>query len=166
MTLSEMLGFTCTVDTYHIAFAFMGKENIDHYEWVLGQLAELYAKVGKRPETLVTDRDIAEMNAINELFPDAQHLLCWVHIMRNCVSYAMGLGMPEGTSWRFAKKCRDMFSSTTMTEYRDRLDIIKKKCKPALYNYLQKVWLRPYHDRIVRVFNDHRLTLFTRTTNR
>lgn len=168
MPLSEMVGFTCTNHTYNIAFAFMARENQDHYEWVVGQLRELFRQVGKRPEAIVTDRELAEMNAIKVLFPDAQNLLCWVHVMRNCAAYAQGLKMSENSAWWFADNAKDIFCSTTEEEYEARCYLLQRKLKknPRLWNYLLNNWLDPFRDRLVRAYTDHRLNLFSRTTNR
>ena len=36
-----------------------------------------------KPKIIVTDRDVALMNALNNAFPDARKLICKVHLRRN-----------------------------------------------------------------------------------
>ena len=166
MPLCEMVGFTCTGKSFLIACAFMTREIQDHYEWVLSQLKQVYGIVGKEPEAICTDRDIAEVNAVDCIFPKSKHMLCWVHIYRNCKAYALEKKFSPDSADRFANKAWGLFCMTTVREYEARLQIVKESVAPILLKYLLNTWLTPWRDRIVRAFTDHRLHLFTRTTNR
>ena len=166
MPLCEMVGFTCTGKSFLIACAFMNKEIQGHYNWVLSQLREVYTLVGREPEAILTDRDIAEVNAVDCIFPKAKHMLCWVHIYRNCKAYALSKNFSPQSAKSFGNKAWGLFCSTTMGDYEMCLQTVREKVAPILFTYLQNTWLIPWRDRIVRAFTDHRLHLFTRTTNR
>ncbi|KAG5553113.1 hypothetical protein RHGRI_011098 [Rhododendron griersonianum] len=57
------------------AFAFIESENEDNYTWMLDKLKGIM-DVHALPNVIVTDRELALMNAIRSVFPDATNLLC------------------------------------------------------------------------------------------
>ncbi|KAI8572264.1 hypothetical protein RHMOL_Rhmol01G0184700 [Rhododendron molle] len=61
--------------------ALLSKEIKETYSWVLATF--LKAMDGKRPNSVVTDGDLAMRNAIRNIFPDARHRLCLWHLERN-----------------------------------------------------------------------------------
>jgi hypothetical protein len=121
-----MVGFTCTGQSFNIAFSFMGAEVQDHYEWVFLQLGKVFKLIGKRPKVILTDRDLAELNTIGVQFPDAQHMLCWVYIQRNCIAHALGKGFSQGSAANFGNSTWGLFCSTTVEEYNLRKELLKQ----------------------------------------
>ncbi|KAI8573117.1 hypothetical protein RHMOL_Rhmol01G0253500 [Rhododendron molle] len=89
--LLEIVGVTFTELTFNAAFAFIESENEDNYTWVLDKLKGIM-DVDALPNVIVTDRELALMNAIRSVFPDATDLLCRFHIGKNVLA-----------------KCRKMF---------------------------------------------------------
>ncbi len=64
-----------------MAFAILKAEAEYDFRWALEQLAKI---MPHPPEVIVTDRDLALMNALQVVFPDSAHLLCQWHL-RKCV---------------------------------------------------------------------------------
>ena len=83
--LLEIVGVTSTDLTFSIAFAYIDIEREDNYTWALERLRSVM-DADVLPELIVTDRDLALLNAIERVFPTAKHLLCRWHISRNVMA--------------------------------------------------------------------------------
>ena len=171
MPLLEMVGFTCTGNTFSIGFAFISNEDVASYRWVLTQLKGVYDELGVQVNTIMTDREQALIKAISQVFGDGvQHLLCWVHIRHKIIAYGLKVfanaEKPHELSRGFANACWALFSSTTEATFEERYVELKRRWRPTLIAYVEKVWLNPFKKNIVRAWTDHTLHFQTRTTNR
>ncbi|XP_071713567.1 uncharacterized protein [Rutidosis leptorrhynchoides] len=84
MPFVEIGGVTSTSKTFCIAFAFIHDEMTVKYEWVLNCL-KLTLGECMLPRVIVTDREMALINACRGVFPDAARLLCRWHIRHNII---------------------------------------------------------------------------------
>ncbi|KAG5567257.1 hypothetical protein RHGRI_002722 [Rhododendron griersonianum] len=73
--LLQIVGITCTELTFNVAFAFIECEKEENYTWVLEKLKGMM-DADALPVVIVTDRELALMNAIRSVFPHATNLLC------------------------------------------------------------------------------------------
>ncbi|XP_028106832.1 uncharacterized protein LOC114305895 [Camellia sinensis] len=80
LPLLEIVGVTSTEMTFSVAFTYLQYERVDNYAWVLATLRDVMDGFVV-PTVIVTDRELALMNAILKIFPSARHLLCRWHIM-------------------------------------------------------------------------------------
>lgn len=103
MPLVELIGVLPTGQNYHIAFIFLYNERTSSYVWGLKQLRVLFAECGISPGVFVTDRELAEMNAIKLVFPEAAHLLCRRHISKDVQAH---LSRMVGTKYQPVIKSR------------------------------------------------------------
>ncbi|KAL7209894.1 hypothetical protein ACSBR1_031462 [Camellia fascicularis] len=85
LPLLEIVGVTSTDMSSSVAFAYLQFERIDNYVWVLTTLRSLLDDIAI-PEVIVTDRELALMNAIDKVFSTSRHLLCRWHISRNVLA--------------------------------------------------------------------------------
>ncbi len=83
LPLLEIVGVTSTELTFTVGFAYMDSEGEENYVWALEKLRELYVLDESVPQVVVTDRDLALMNAVAFVFPTSQNLLCLFHIGKN-----------------------------------------------------------------------------------
>lgn len=60
----------------------MSHENEPNLIWALSCLKNIF-NPSTTPIVVVTDRDLALMNAISVVFPNVAHLLCTWHISKN-----------------------------------------------------------------------------------
>ncbi|KAG5553736.1 hypothetical protein RHGRI_011577 [Rhododendron griersonianum] len=97
--LLQIVGVTCTELTFNVAFAFIECEKEENYTWVLEKLKGMM-DTDTLPVVIVTDRELALMNAIRSVFPHATNLLCRFHISKNVLA-----------------KCRKMFDDKTWEEF-------------------------------------------------
>ncbi|KAH1040033.1 hypothetical protein J1N35_041776 [Gossypium stocksii] len=74
----QIVGVTSTNKTFSIAFAFIINEKEENYNWALTCL-KLTLEECMYPRVIVTDRELALMNACQQAFPDAtrQNLPCF-----------------------------------------------------------------------------------------
>jgi len=73
-------------------FCFLAEENLEFYTWAL-EFFHLVISVHNitLPEVLITDRKLALMNAIAQVFPNSTHMLCTWHIEKNILTNASQL---------------------------------------------------------------------------
>ncbi|KAJ1407064.1 MULE transposase domain [Sesbania bispinosa] len=71
LPLLEVVGVTSTELTFSVAFAYMEQEKADNFTWVLEKLKTMIPFPDVSPQVIVTDRDIALMNAVEKVFPNA-----------------------------------------------------------------------------------------------
>ena len=79
----------------------------------MGVLAELCRAVGKTPTAIVTDRELALMNAVDDIFPTTKHILCRRHVYKNLDDKAKLKTNNVDEADRFAKACMVVFWSKT-----------------------------------------------------
>lgn len=75
MLLLEIMGLTCIDLTFYVAFVYLQHESEDNFVWALGVLRSIMDD-SVLPNVIVTDRELALMNVISKVFPNATHLLC------------------------------------------------------------------------------------------
>ncbi|KAL1149138.1 hypothetical protein V6Z11_A10G172200 [Gossypium hirsutum] len=132
----SIVGATSTNKTFSIAFAFIINEKEENYNWALSCL-KLTLEECMYPRVIVMDRELALMNACQQVFPDATRLLCRWHITEN-----------------IKKHCRQSIKSQHEWE---SFRVLK---------YLDQVWLSKYKEMFVSAWIDQHLNFGERTTNR
>jgi len=69
--------------TFSAAFMLLTSECQDNFIWALKRLERLFFILDSYPTVVVSDRDIALINAINVIFHEASNMLCHFHIDKN-----------------------------------------------------------------------------------
>jgi histone-lysine N-methyltransferase SETD2 len=82
----QIVGVTSTHKTFCIAHAFLSKEREENFVWMLEMLRGLLHKC-MEPRVILTDRDLALMNACKRVFPNATRCLCRWHIGHNIAKH-------------------------------------------------------------------------------
>jgi hypothetical protein len=77
MPLLNIVGTTCLNRNYHVAFCFLAKEEQSDYTWALSELKK-QLDPGLKVGVVVTDCEMALINACKEVFPGTTRLLCTV----------------------------------------------------------------------------------------
>ncbi|KAL7606521.1 hypothetical protein Lser_V15G19176 [Lactuca serriola] len=116
MPFVEIVGVTSTNKTFSIAFAFIINEKEESYKWVLTCLRLTLEKC-MQPRFIVTDRELALMNACQQVFPYATRLLCRWHITENIRKHCKAL-IPLKAEWKsFHAMWSILVESPTWTSY-------------------------------------------------
>ena len=90
MPLLEIVGVTSTNFTFSVACVYMEHEREDNYKWALQILRSLMDE-SFMPTVIITDCELALMNAIESIFPVSSHLLCRWHIGKNILAKCKNL---------------------------------------------------------------------------
>jgi len=190
MPLYTITGITSTSRSFTIGMAFLGGEKFEEFQWVLRQLQLLYQKIHlKAPCSIVTDCDLALMNAIKLVFPSSQHLLCLWHISKNVSTHCRTdfliqelesrhtsttttpppqLRIIIDDDWNeFLANWHRIVQSRTIPAFETDW---KKFCEkyerfPTALSYLRKQWL-PHKEHFVSAWTNQRLHFNTRATSR
>jgi len=83
LPLLEIVGVTSTRLTFSIAFAFLSSEKQNNFTWAFERLRGLFITSEGGLQVIVTDMDLALMNAVGIEFHECYHLLCCFHIKKN-----------------------------------------------------------------------------------
>ncbi|XP_028103953.1 uncharacterized protein LOC114303001 [Camellia sinensis] len=124
LPLLETVGVTSTHMTFSVAVAYLQIERVDNYAWALQTLRDLMDN-SVLPEVIVTDRELALMNAIDNTFLNARHLLCRWHINKNVLTKLL---------------------SSTEEEYNDHFATLQKDFS----NYSDAIKVESAHARLKR----------------
>lgn len=73
MPLLNIVGVTSTYHSFNAGFVFMNEETEANYSWALQKFSNC-SRVN--PEAISTDRELALMNAIKNVFPNTANILC------------------------------------------------------------------------------------------
>jgi len=83
LPLLEIAGVTSTWLTFSVAFVLLSNERENNFIWTLQKLKGLFFRGDVYPQVIVSDRDLALINAISVVFPEATNILCRFHINKN-----------------------------------------------------------------------------------
>jgi len=83
LLLLDIVGMTPTGMTFSAAFAYLEGERLNNIVWALQRFNDIFLGRDALPKIIVTDRDLALMNAVKTVFPKSTNLLCWFHIDKN-----------------------------------------------------------------------------------
>ncbi len=167
LPLLEIVGVTSTDMTFSVAFVYLNSEGEESYTWALERLRSVIAD-DVLPELIVTDRDLALMNAIHRVFPTARHLLCRWHISRNVLAKCKKFFELKEKWDKFIMSWNVLVLSSTEDEYNDRWSALQREfgTYPDALQYVSDTWLSKYKERFVAAWTDTCRHYGNVTTNR
>jgi hypothetical protein len=87
MPLLHIAGVSGNNKTFSAAFCFLAEENLEYNSWALETFCStLTSHKIPPPDVLLTDCELALMNAIAKVFPNSIHMLFTWHINKNIYS--------------------------------------------------------------------------------
>ena len=170
LPLLNIVGVTATGNSFNIAFAFLQNEKQSCYVWALNAFKSC---VNHEPAVVVTDRELALMAALSEVFPRVKHLLCVWHINKNilakCRKHFVGIGGDEDKAWdSFMSSWSECTEATTVDDYEAswlRFMHRYRRVSPQSLAYIDTTWI-VYKERFVKAFVNRYLHLGCRSTSR
>ncbi|CAL5326713.1 unnamed protein product [Camellia sinensis] len=167
LPLLEIVGVTSTEMTFSVAFAYLQYERVDNYAWVLATLRDVMDRFVV-PTVIVTDRELALMNAIQKIFPSARHLLCRWHISKNVLTKCKKMFETQQKWDKFNHEWNSVVYSSSEIQYEERLKSLLKEFSsyPDAVKYVMDTWLVPYKDKFVAAWTDTCMHCGNVTTNR
>nr|KAJ0193412.1 hypothetical protein LSAT_V11C800448590 [Lactuca sativa] len=85
MPLLDIIGVSCFNTSFYSGFVFLEKEDEENYSWALRAFKEIIGQ-GNQPCVIMSDRELALMNGIKNIFPTMTNLLCVWHIEKNVLA--------------------------------------------------------------------------------
>ncbi|CAB4443289.1 unnamed protein product [Rhizophagus irregularis] len=154
MPLLNVIGITSFNTTFNSCFIFMKGEEKTDYQWALTHIAHLFDGMSK-PGVIVTDRELALMNALEMIFPNSANLLS----VEND---------EEGDGWQlFLGKWNDVVESTTEVEFNEKWQMFCSTYdnKPHVITYFKNTWI-PWKEKFVKAWTNGFFHLGTTVTSR
>ncbi|XP_058763165.1 protein FAR1-RELATED SEQUENCE 5-like [Vicia villosa] len=166
LLLLEIVGVTSKKLTFSVAFAYLKHEREENFTWALEKLIELFYSKKLLPYVMVTDRELALMNAIDFVYPNASHLLCMFHISKK-VSMKCKEYVKSERQEHVMDQWNNMMYSNTEDEFDVHLNHFESVCGdiPSFVKYVKETWLTPYKERFVAAWTNRVTHLGNTTTN-
>ncbi|KAK8292213.1 hypothetical protein V6Z12_D06G108100 [Gossypium hirsutum] len=167
LSFVQIVGVTSTNKTFSVAFAFIINEKVENYNWALTCL-KLTLEECMYPCVIVTDRELALMNACQQVFPDATRLLCRWHITENIKKHYRQSIKSQHEWDSFCTMWTVLVESPTWILYTENYRKLQSMLSEYLsvLKYLDQVWLSKYKEMFMLVWIDRHLNFGERTTNR
>ncbi|TYH66346.1 hypothetical protein ES332_D06G116500v1 [Gossypium tomentosum] len=167
LSFVQIVGVTSTNKTFSVAFAFIINEKVENYNWALTCL-KLTLEECMYPCVIVTDRELALMNACQQVFPDATRLLCRWHITENIKKHYRQSIKSQHEWDSFRTMWTVLVESPTWILYTENYRKLQSMLSEYLsvLKYLDQVWLSKYKEMFMLVWIDRHLNFGERTTNR
>ncbi|KAL9409227.1 hypothetical protein AB3S75_047588 [Citrus x aurantiifolia] len=165
--LLEVVGVTSTEMTFSVCFAYIEREREDNYSWALDKLKG-FMDNNMLPSVIVTDREVALMNAIQNVFPTATHLLCRWHISKNILANCKKLFETNEVWESFITSWNILVLSATKDHYMQHLRLLESefvRYQEAI-DYVKNTWLTKYKEKFIAAWTDSIMHLGNTTSNR
>ena len=141
MPLVNIYGSAGNNMTPQIACAFLGGEKEEDYTWVLIAFIEMCNKNGvSKPRLFVTDRELALLNSIDNLFLTSDHILCRWHVNMNVVAKTKKHFKTQEDFDSFYEAWIACLDSQTLAQYVANLESLRKH-KAVAVKYVEQTWL-------------------------
>ncbi|XP_068501365.1 protein FAR1-RELATED SEQUENCE 6-like [Phaseolus vulgaris] len=168
MPLLEVVGITSTGLTFSVAFCLLAAEKENNFFWALDRLKGLFLRVDSCPRVVVCDRDVALMNAIRMVFPEAYNLLCRFHIDKNVKAKCKMLVHPREAWDQVMEVWGSVVDCDIVEAFEDRVNALRVVCSPwpIFVDYVMDTWLRLHKEKFVKAWIDKVMHLGNTTSNR
>jgi len=142
MPLLHIAGVSGNNDSFSAGFCFLASETHTYYEWALNTLQSfLTANKIPPPEVMITDRELALMNAISKIFPNTKNMLCTWHIEKNLVANASKLIKDQFLEHRILKDWSNLIRLPTISKFESHWNGMRSNYPPAFMSYIEKTWI-------------------------
>ncbi|XP_021996264.1 PKS-NRPS hybrid synthetase CHGG_01239-like [Helianthus annuus] len=163
-----VVGLTSTNKSFCIAHAVICKERRDNFVWVLERIKSMLHEC-MMPRVIVTDRELALINACAKVFPNASRFLCRFHIEQNICKHCKQ-GFNKLDREKFLSYWRRVCDSASEPMYKYNLDKLYNRLVVAnrerVFNYVYENWLKYYKEMFVCALTNKCRNFGQRTTNR
>ncbi|OGE47089.1 hypothetical protein PENARI_c066G04429 [Penicillium arizonense] len=138
LPLLDIIGFVATGSSFYVGFAFMKDEKQDSYEVILSCLAEAFESLTlEPPQTILTDKEEALMNAVKVVFPSTKHMICLWHINMNIMKKARPILAEQLAKARQETEAASSQRRTKVERDRELREMVNEAWKTML-----KLWIR------------------------
>jgi hypothetical protein len=117
---------------------------------------------------LVTDREIALMSTIEEVFTSSKNLLCIWHINKNILAHIKGTFACSEEVDDFMRSWNIVCKSNSQQKYEDNWERMKSSFHPSSVEirYVERTWIQPHWEKFIAYWTDRYHHFGTTTTSR
>ncbi|PIA24917.1 hypothetical protein AQUCO_04100189v1 [Aquilegia coerulea] len=165
MPLLDIIGVSSFNTSFYSCFVFLSKEEECDYAWALTMFKKMLGS--KEPTVIVTDRELALMNAIEVIFPRTTNLLCFWHVETNIITNCKRFFEAKEDWDTFITTWTELVQSNSMSSFSEGWKDFEAsyKEKVVMIDYIKKTWL-PLKERFVKAWTDVHLHFGNRVTSR
>ncbi|XP_052627581.1 protein FAR-RED IMPAIRED RESPONSE 1-like [Lactuca sativa] len=165
MPLLDIIGVSCFNTSFYSGFVFLEREDEDSYIWALSVFKKTLEN--REPSVIMSDRELALMNAINMVFPNTTNLLCIWHIEKNVLANCKK-HFPHTEEFDiFMSSWNNVAYSTSKTIFEHNwgeFELFYQTKKVAI-KYIKKTWL-PWKEKFVSAWTENYLHFGNRSSSR
>ncbi|KAM0987652.1 hypothetical protein EV2_012136 [Malus domestica] len=166
MPLLDIIGVSSFNTSFYSCFVFMQNEKEEDYVWALKMFSKILG-VDNHLMVIITDRELALMNAIRIVFPSTSNLLCVWHIEKNILANCKA-HFEEEVDWiDFISTWTILIQSPNETSFNEawsRFEV-KYEEKKFVLKYILGTWL-PYKEKFVSAWSEKVTHFGNRVTSR
>ncbi|XP_021989860.2 PKS-NRPS hybrid synthetase CHGG_01239 [Helianthus annuus] len=156
MPFVQVVGMTSTGKSFCIAHAVICKERRGNYVWVLERIKSILHEC-MMPRVIVTDRELALINACSKVFPNTTRLLCHFHIQQN-IARQCKKGFDKEDWGKFMWYWQRLCESSSVPMYKYNLEKMYNRLvvtnRESVYDYVYENWLKDYKEMFVYAWTD------------
>ncbi|XP_071699208.1 protein FAR1-RELATED SEQUENCE 5-like [Rutidosis leptorrhynchoides] len=166
MPLLDIIGVSCFNTSFYSGFAFLEREDEESYIWALNAFKKILGSENQ-PSVIMTDRELALMNAISKVFPAATNLLCVWHIEKNVLANCKKHFKREAEFDIFMSSWKNVIYSITEAIFLNNWWEFKLsyEVKKEAIDYITNIWL-PWKEKFVSAWTEKYLHFGNRTSSR
>ncbi|SLM35632.1 P-loop containing nucleoside triphosphate hydrolase [Lasallia pustulata] len=158
MPLLKIIGIMSLGKNFWVAFCFLRSEKEGIFVWVMCCIRALYRRIGRQaPKVVLTDRALAVINALRNIFPQTKHLLCFWHVNRAVQAYFQ-LAFETEEEWElFYAEWLAMVNALTPNAFNTAWGAFQVKWNDKywrLIEYLDNTWFHLLKTRFVRAWTN------------
>ncbi|KAH1247374.1 hypothetical protein GmHk_06G017285 [Glycine max] len=168
LLLLDFVGVTPTGMIFSAGFAYLEGEHVNNIVWALEQFRDLFLRNDRLPVVIVTDRDLALMNAVKTVFLECINLFCRFHIDKNVKAKCKSL-IGQKIVWEYVMDnwgtLDDCPSEQQFAECLHKFQIV---CSPwpMFVDYVNETWIIPHKEKFITAWTNKVMHLGNTTTNR
>ncbi|KAG5551462.1 hypothetical protein RHGRI_009772 [Rhododendron griersonianum] len=166
MPLLDIIGVSSFNKSFYSCFAFLEKEGEEDYAWALRMFSNLLGP-SCQPSVIVSDRELALMNAIKVVFPTTTNLLCVWHIEKNILTNCKPRFARQEDWTTFLSIWNQVISSQNEELFEQAWNFFELlyKEKQEVLSYIRRTWL-PFKEKFVKGWTDKCLHFGNRASSR
>ncbi|KAL5161690.1 PKS-NRPS hybrid synthetase [Glycine soja] len=158
LPLLDFVGVTPMTMTFSAGFAYLEAERVNNIAWALERFRGLFLSNDRLPLVIVTDRDLALMNAVKTVFPESTNLLCRFHINKNVKAKCKSL---------IGEKSDTLVDCPSEHQLHESHQKFQVACSPwpMFIDYVNDTWIIPHKEKFITAWTNKVMHLGNTTTN-
>ncbi|KAL5170628.1 hypothetical protein HKD37_11G032293 [Glycine soja] len=160
LPLLDFVGVTPTAMTFSAGFQYLEVEPLERFRG-------LFLRNDLLPLVIVTNRDLALMNAMKTVFPESTNLLCRFHIDKNVKVKCKSL-ISEKNVWDYVMdNWGTLVDCPSEHQFHESHQKFQVACSPwpMFIDYVNDTWIIPHKENFITAWTNKVMHLGNTTTN-